>query len=309
MADFTTVMTTVADVDDSIIELMDKQFIVAMADLGIMDQLVTYKSEFKAKSIEFPKYSQLALATTPLGEKEDPASVALVDAPIVLTPAEYGQVVTPTKLASLQSGGKADLAAARLTGMNLARTMDKLAVIAAEASANAVTVTGGLENTLLATDVMTISFLNELYNKLSRTNILPLVDGSYVAVMHDDVIHDLRVSVGSGSWVDISKYSKPETVLKNEIGMAGGFRILRDNNITINADAGDTNVDTYKTICMGYNALGKAVSSAPMQKITGPFDKLGRFLNIGWTGCVDYGIVDQDALWVGISASSVGSNV
>lgn len=309
MADFTTVMTTVADVDNSIIELMDKQFIIAQADMGIMDQLVTYKSEIAAKSIEFPKYSQLALATTPLVEKDDLVSEALVDAQVILTPAEYGNVVTPTKLASLQSGGKADIAASRLTGMNLSRTLDKLAVLAAEGSANEVTVTGLAENLLVATDVMTITFLNELYNKLSRANIMPLVDGSYVAVMHDDVIHDLRASVGTGSWVDINKYSNPEMVLKNEVGMAGGFRIVRDNNISINADAGAATVDTYKTLCMGFNALGKAESAVAKQMITGPFDKLGRFVNIGWHTCIDYGIVDQDALWVGISASSVGANV
>ncbi len=90
--------------------------------------------------------------------------------------------------------------------------------------------------------------------------------------------------------------------------MIAGFRIVRDNNISVNADAGSGTVDTYHTLCMGFNALGKAESSPLMQKLTGPFDKLGRFVNIGYHWCGEYGIVDQDALYIGTTASSVGAN-
>lgn len=308
MADFTTVMSSTADVDDSIIEEFDRQFIIASADEGVMDQFVSYRKSVDGKSVEFPKYSQLALATTPLTEKEDPASEALVDAQIILTPAEYGNVVTPTKLADLQSGGRASLAASRLAGINGQRTLDKLAVLACEASSNELTPGAVGEGALAATDVMTASFLNELYNKLARESVMPLSNGEYVAVMHDDQIMDLRNSAGSGSWQDISKYQRAEEVLRNEIGMLAGFRIVRDNNISINADAGAGTVDSYHAICMGFNALGKAESNPLSGRITGPFDKLARFVNIGFYWCGSYGIVDQDALYLGTTASSVGAN-
>jgi N4-gp56 family major capsid protein len=251
----------------------------------------------------------LSLSTTPLLEKEDLASSALSDSQIIFTPQEYGDVVTTTYLSNLQSGGRADAAASRLVGIAGGRTLDKLAVLAAEASSNELTPTGAAESTLLASDVMTATFLNSLYNKLARQSIAPLAEGQYVCVMHDDVIHDLRDSAGSGSWQDINKYARPEEVLRNEVGMIAGFRIVRDNNITINADAGDTAVDTYHSLCMGFNALGKAESSPLMQKMTGPFDKLGRFVNLGYHWCGQYGIVDQDALYIGTTASSVGANV
>ncbi len=308
MADFTTVMTGTAEIDDSIIEEFDRQFIIAAADEGVMDQFVSYRKSVDGKSVEFPKYDQLALATTPLLEREDLASSALSDSQIIFTPAEYGDVVTTTKLANLQSGGRADAAAARLVGIAGGRTLDKLAVLAAEASSNELVVGGGLESALTGSDVMTVSFLNSLYNKLARASIAPLSSGMYVAVMHDDVIHDLRDSAGSGSWQDINKYARPEDVLRNEVGMIAGFRIVRDNNVSINADAGSATVDTYHTLCMGFNALGKAESSPLMQKITGPFDKLGRFLNVGYHWVGQYGIVDQDALYIGTTASSVGAN-
>jgi len=306
---FTLNLTDTAAVNDSIKIEYDQQFIVASAQEQIMDQFVTYKKNIGAKSIDFEKYSQLALATTPLVEVDDVTSEALVDAPILLTPLEYGNVVTTTKLANLQTGGQADLAAARLVGMNMGRTMDKLAILAGEGSANELTPTGGAENTLVAGDVMDVTFLNKLYNKLARQSVQPLSDGMYVAVMHDDVIHDLRNSTGAGSWQDIKKYTDPSEILKNEVGQIAGFKIIRDNHISVNTDAGAATVDTYHTLCMGFNALGKAVSQEPGMVASGPFDKLGRFVNLGFYGVVKYDIIDTDSIYLGTSASSIGANV
>jgi len=305
---FTTVMTTAADVDDSIILEFDKQFIIASAQEAVMDQFVSYKRSINGQSIQLPRYARLGLKTTPLDEDDDVTSEVLVDTPIVLTPEEYGNVVTTTKLANLQTGGTADLAAARLVGLNGGRSLDKLAVLAAEASSNELFSGQSSEAALLAGDVMTASFLNQIYNKLARASIPPLSDGMYVAIMHDDQIHDLRDSVGAGSWQDIKKYTGSEEILKNQVGMVSGFKIIRNNNITVNTDAGDTNVDTYHALCMGFNALGKAESQGLTQRITGPFDKLARFMNVGWHAVVDYEIVEQDALFLGTTASSVGAN-
>ena len=74
------------------------------------------------------------------------------------------------------------------------------------------------------------------------------------------------------------------------------------------ADAGASDVDTYRALFMGFNALGKAEAQPMMQKMTGPFDKLGRFVSIGWYWVGDYSIIDQDAIWMAIGASSVGVN-
>lgn len=306
---FTTNLSGTAELDVSAVLEFDKQFIIASTEEGVMEQVISYKKDIGAKSIDLTKYAQLALATTPLVETDDVTSEAMADTQILITPAEYGKVVTRTKLISLQSGGKADLAAARLVGINMGRTQDKLALLAADASTNSMTPAGGAIAAIIAADVMDTSFLNKLYNKLARANVLPLQDGMYVAVMHDDQIYDLRNSAGAGSWVDINKYSKPELVLRNEVGMLCGFKILRDNNVTLTADEGAGAVDTYRAQFMGFNALGKAVSDEPHGVLSGPFDKLSRFVNVGWTGCFNYKIVDQDALWMGVTASSVGVNV
>ena len=308
MADIYTNLSGTAQVDNSVIEAFSQQFIIAAAQEGVMDQFVTVKESIGAKSIEFTKYSQLALATTALNEREELTSEAMADSAIILTPAEYGNVVTKTTLASLQSGGKVDAAAAKLVGLNMGRTLDKLAVLAGEAATNTLTPDGSAEASLEADDIMSATFLNKLYNKLARASVAPLADGMYVAVLHDDVIHDLRNSTGAGSWQDIAKYGSPEVVFKNEVGMLGGFRIIRNNHCTVTADAGALAVDTYRGLFLGFNAIGKAVSAPEQMVITGPFDKLARFVHVGWKSCLQYKIVDSDAIYMGITASSVGSN-
>lgn len=302
---FTTNLSGTAQVDDSVIALMDQQFIVASGQDMVMDQFVTYKKDIGAASIKMPKYSRLALATTALTETDDVTSEAMADAGITFTPAEYGKAVTTTKLANLQTGGKADLAAARLAGINMGASLDKLAIMALEASTNNLYCGQTSQGAITASNVMTAAFLDKLYNKLSRASVPKLAEGNYIAVVHEDVAVDLRAD---SAWFDIAKYANPQGVLKNEIGTCKGFRIVIDNNITIGTDLGATNADVYKTLCFGFNALGKAVSQEAGGVITGPFDKLNRFVNIGWHGVLKYGIVDQDALWVGQTASSVGSN-
>jgi len=308
MADFTTAMTGVAVADDGIVLAYDQAFLLAVAETSMMDQFVTTKRDIGAKSITLTKYAQLAAATTALTDKEDVTSEALTDSAIVVTPVEQGNVVTTTRLANLQNAGKVDLAAAQLVGMNASRTQNKLAIAVAEASANTLTVDGTAESALTPTDIMTVEFLNKLYNKLARASVPGLQGDQYVAVMHDDVIHDLRNATGAGSWTDVQKYSDAGPVFRNEVGSLGGFRVVRNNDITINTDAGATTTDTYHTICLGYNGLGKAVSQDVGMTMTGPFDKLGRFVNLGWYGVFKYGIIDTDAVWTGTCAASLGTN-
>lgn len=309
MTDFTANMTSVAALDNSVFTEMDTAFIIAAHQNGTMDQFVTYKKEIGAKAIEMPKYALISDATTPLTDKEDVASVALSDSQVILTPLEYGNVVTKTKLLDAQSGGKSQIAAATLVGINMQRSLNKLAITVAEASTNQIFANSKAAVTdLLATDVMTVTFLNQLYNKLSRSGVAPLSEGMYVAVMHPDQIHDLRASSGAGSWQDINKYARPETVLRGEVGMLAGFRVIEDAQVSINADAASGAVDSYKCLALGFNALGKAVSLEPSLVFRDAGDKLGRFQNLGWYGILRYGIIDTDALWLGTTASSVGAN-
>jgi len=317
MAAFTTTMTTVSDLDDSLVLAYDQAYLVAVGQNNVMDALegtgvFQYKVDINAKSITLPKYARTALATTALTENEDVASVALTDTGITLTPAEYGQVVTATKLASLQTGGKADLASAAVVGINHGSTMDKLACLALDASSNSYIIGGTAAGSVVSTQVANRTFLNYFYNKLARASVPMVSTGagglSYVMIAHDDVIHDLRADTSAGSWLDVVKYAAPGEALANEVGMFNGFRVIRNNNATYADQTGAGTVDLYNSYFLGFNAFGKATSVPGRLTITGPFDKLGRFVNVGWYEVSAYGIIDTAAAWLGQCASSVGAN-
>lgn len=306
---FTTNLTGVAEVDDSIRLEYDTEFRLAYEEQGVAAQFATLKREIGAKSIDLPRYQHLQLATTPLDEKEDVTSEALSDDKVIITPKEYGNVVTTTKLANLQTGGMVDRAAARLVGINAGRSQNKLALLALDASTNVSIVNQTTVGALTASDIMSGTVMGSMFNKLARKNVPGLVGGDYVMIAHDDVIHDIREGSGANSWIDAHKYALPEALLRNEVGMYKGFRVIRDNLSTIAADAGVGAVDVYNSYFLGFNALGMAESMPVEMRATGPFDKLSRFVNMGWHGVFEFKIVEQDALWIVKSASSVGANV
>ena len=306
---FTINLSGTAQVDDSIRKEFDAEFRVALAEQGAAAQFASLKRDFEAESISLPKYDQLALATTPLVETDDLDSESMVDSKVLVNPKEYGKVVTTTKLASLQTAGMADRAAARLVGINAGRTDNKLAILALDASTNVIYADGAGTATITATDIMTGTLMGQAFNKLARKEALGVANGDYVMLAHDDVIHDLREATGAASWIDVHKYALPETALRNEVGMYKGIRVVRDNLTTIKVDAGaGATVDVYVSHVLGFNAFGKGSSMDIEMRATGPYDKLNRFVNLGWYGVFEYKIVEQEALWTIESASSVGNN-
>ena len=301
---WTTTTTLVADVDDSVITEWDKGVLLGYTPELVCEQVATIRVSMNAKTHQFTKYSNLTLISSALTEDADATSVVPVDAAITLTPLEYGNVLTHGKLSSYQTGGKVDVAAAALIGRNMGASVDKLGLTALEAFSTTVifphAITAATD--LTADDVLDLTFANRLYNKLARLNV-PGIGGQYVGIAHDDNLYDLRAAM-----VPVAQYATPETVLKNEVGMAGGIRWLRSSNVTVSADGGAGTVASYKVNVMGDNALGLAISEAPHPTLTGPFDKLGRFVNLGWYGVFVWGVIDTANMVQGGCASSVGAN-
>lgn len=305
---FTVNMTGSAQVDDSIKTDYETDFIVEYAQQNVVDNFVEYNRMIGAKSVSFPRYSLLSLATTPLTETDDATSAAMADTEVLLTPAEYGNVITTTHLADLQTGGRVSRGAVRLVATNMAETRNALGLAALEATSNVLyggdaTATANID----ASDVMSTTVLDKIYNKMNRRNV-PKIDGMYIAFMHDDVIFDIRSGTAAGTWQDVNKYNNELPVLANEVGMFKGFRIISNSHCDIAADAGATTTDVYTSTFLGRNGLGLAESRVPELTVTGPFDKLGRFVNIGWYGVFQYKIIETEAVWKAETASSIGAN-
>lgn len=307
MADYVANLTGTAQVDDSIVSEFAQQVMITNGEMGRADQFVTMRRDIGAESISMPIYDRLDLATTPLNEREEVESEQLSDNDVKLTPTEHGKVVTKTALSSIQTGGKVDMAAAQLVGINMAQTQNRLALMAADGSQNKLfggDATGLAD--LSAADVMTGSLANRAYNRIARNSVpgLPQAGGLRVAIAHEDVLSDIREESG---FEDLKKYEDVASVVRNAVGVYKGFLWVEDNLCTMQED-GVSGVDGYNTYFMGFNALGKATSLDPHLRLTGPFDKLARFVNVGWYGIFKYGIIQPEALYVATTSSSQADN-
>jgi len=300
-------ISTAAAFDDSVIALMGQAFLVASADRIVVDQFVDHVENIGAKSIDITKYAKLSKATTPLTDGTDVTPSSMSDTKVTLTPLEYGDVVTNTRLASLQTGGKADLGAAKVVATQMVETMNALGCIAGEAGTNIrLANSAASEAAIVAADIPTDADLEYVHNRLYRSNIQRFDGDAYIAVCHPDVASEIKRIDGFEA---VLKYASPDMLLKNEIGMYKGFRWISTAGMSINADAGADVCDTYHTLFLGRNAIGKATSLAPHLVYAPAGDKLNRLINVGWYAVTKYLIVDQDALWVLTSASGFGDNV
>ena len=308
MADFTTTITDAGVLDADELTIFSNYVIFAATPELVVDQAVTVRESGNTKTFQWAKYTALAVPSA-LSDGVDPASTPLSDSSVTVTPTEEGNVVTLAKLADIQSGLKANAASLRLCGFNLGLTKDVRGITTLEgATTNVIYPNDVAATTSLSTaDVLDRLFANRLYNKLARANV-PGISGTYIGIAHDDCLHDLRQDASNGGWIDVSKYADPQSALRNEVGQYAGIRWLRSGNTTVTDGGGAGNIDSYEVQVVGDNALGYAANEEPHLVLSGPYDKLLRFVNIGWFGIFAYKMIDESNAVTGDCASTVGAN-
>jgi N4-gp56 family major capsid protein len=228
----------------------------------------------------------------------------MADTAKTITPAEYGNVVTRTELVDAQTGGQATLAAMRLTANNMAESVEYKMILIGEAGSNHTYVGQTAEASITATDIITVAYVQRMYSILQAAG----AQKPYYAVAHPHVMYDLRSQTATGGWLWTNQYGNPAEIKNGEVGMFGGFRWIESPLVTINSDAGSGTVDTYHCQFYGENAFGYGESVPPGGRMTGPFDKLARFLNIGWYGIYEFALIDTNAHRLLTCASTIGTN-
>jgi N4-gp56 family major capsid protein len=299
-------MTDAGELADRLITLYSKTFVISAANTltNGLPSLATFKEGILGKTESFTIYSKLTKQTSALTEDTEATPEAMADSAVTITPAEYGNVCVHTTLVKLQSGGMSEIANFELAGINMRESIENKMILTGEAGSNEIIVTQSAEASLTASDTLTAAYVKRAHNKLARAGI----PKPYYAVAHDDVIYDLKIETGSGAWTDVNMYTDSMTVLNNEIGMFGGFRWISSPLVTVNTDAGASAVDTYHSQFFGQNAFGYVESQTPDLVVTPPSDNLSRFMNIGWYGVYEFGLVDTNAHYLVTSASSIGTN-
>ena len=259
---------------DSAVEIMNQAVIISGNSVNRVDAFATIKDEATAKAIAFTVYSRMGKATTPLTENTEAVSESMQDNQILLTMSEYGNVVSTTSLANITTGGKADLAAARLVGINSGETTDTLGINVLMAGTQTVAA--------VTTDTLSAADLRTAYNQLATAGIAKFGDGRYVAMVNPTQTSDIK-----DAFIEIVKNTNAVAALNGQVGALEGFTIIEDSN-----------VPSGKVACFGMNALGLGVAKPVALVIKDGNDNLNRLMNLGWYGVLKYGVIDDNALRV-----------
>lgn len=262
-------------------------------------------------SVVFQIHQDLALATTPLNEINDPAGAMPSNTnTVTVTLNEYGNFTVVTKrLQEFALDNALDTNVGNLIATNQADSVDALvravldggtnkikeiSTAGPPASIDLVTGAGTANSPVKARD------FRYAVAKLRGASV-PTFDGvNYIAMVHPDVSHDLRVESGSAVWRDAHTYTNAAALYAGEIGTFEGARFIENPRCTKSSGV-------YNSYVVGREALAEAVAQEFSVVADGVVvDPLKRKTTLGWYGIAGWNRFRPESLWVVQTTSTIG---
>lgn len=242
------------------------------------------------KTIEFRKFSPLAKALTPLTEGVTPNGQKLDVSTITATVAQYGGYVETSDVLQLTAIDPIVVQATEAIASQAGRTLDTITREVLVGGTNVIYCPNG--NTAVAARsaitnacVLTIDVIRKAVLTLKRQNA-PKIDGSYIAIIHPDVAHDIMKST---EWIDIHKYDASVNLFNGEIGKIAGVRFIENTEAKIFSGAGASDANVYATMVLGKGAYATTdVTGGGLRHIVkqlgsaGTADPLDQRATVGW---------------------------
>lgn len=129
----------------------------------------------------------------------------------------------------------------------------------------------------------------------------PLYDGSYVAIIHPNVAHDLQIQGGANGWTDLNKYTSTVTkVFNGELGALYGVRFVVSANVKKFAGAAGDGSDVYPSYIMGRGSYGvsdlQSMQTYVTPRSSSDSDPLAQRIKVGAKVAFGTIILQQDSL-------------
>lgn len=282
--------------------------------------------------IKFRRYSQLAVASTPLTEGVTPAGSSLAVTDLTATLAQYGDYITLSDMVDMTNQDPVITEATDVLGDQAGTTIDQVRrdVLVAGTNvfyANGVASRATVAQKFIAADLdKCIRFLKVQNAKYVKQGIMPSdkvgtgsVRKAFIALVHPDVEFDLENITGYRS---VSDYGSQEGVIEDEIGAYKNIRFVSSTNCKIFAGAGaagttvyknnGANFDVYATLIFADNSYGVCpLSGAAMKSYTkalgsaGTADPLEQRATVGWKATTTTKILNDSWLCRLESAASL----
>lgn len=314
---FTSIATTPGIADELVQDVWDLVVGTALHELPTARQFVDKKpvrpmsagSSITMEKFEWHSDATVTAALTPLDEETDVEAVkAPVPTPVVLTPAEYGDVVVRTRKLNSRTFAPVDPYLALLVADEAGRVVDALVQNAMVAGTNVVTADGGLATALTDADVLTGTLVAREVTRLRAAQAMPWFGGFYAGLVHPHTILDLRQGTDAAGWRLPNIYGSDQSrIWKGEVGEFEGVRFV-ENALVRRTATGASSANVYQNYFIGRGALAEWVLQDVSVRIGPVTDRLGRFHTVGWLFDGAFKVYEDKALRRVLTGSSLGTD-
>lgn len=280
----------------------DKTFYERVLIERLLPQLNFYKDATKKKlpknsgrTTNFRKFNSLTAPSASLTEGKTPDGNNLSISTITATVAQEGDYVQITDLIQLTGIDPVLTETCELLGEQAEKLFDSRIQTAISKGTNvyfagSATTRAGLESA--TTKNLTADDIKKIVRKLKNANAKRFADGYYHMQVDPDIAYDL---MSDSAWVDVSKYAKPEQMVKGELGKMHGMKFFETTNLeTVDSSSENTKIDVHIAYAYGKDSYacidleggaGKPEIIVKENGSAGTSDPLNQRATAGWKAC------------------------
>ena len=280
----------------------DKTFYERALLERLLPQLNFYKDATKKKlpknqgrTINFRRFNSLTAPNASLTEGVTPDGNDLNITTITATVAQEGDWVSISDLIQMTGIDPVITETSELLGEEAGLVVDKRIQTAISNGTNVfyagnAQTRAGLESA--TTKYLTATDIKKLVRKLKNANAKRFADGFYHMQIDPDIAYDLMADT---AWVDVSKYAKPEQMVKGELGKMHGMKFFESTNLNVvDSSTGANKIDVHIAYAYGKDAYacvdleggaGKPEIIVKPNGSAGSADPLDQRASAGWKNC------------------------
>lgn len=246
--------------------------------------------------IRFARYSDLGANATVLGEGVPPTSQSMSISSDAFTASQYGQTLSITDLAQLDSPHDLISVASDRLARQAAETMDLVVrdVLAAGTAVAYAPIIGaaGALTTVAARNAITAAArisgeqVKKMVATLKAANVPTFADGTYRCIIHPFQEYDLISDTTANGWLEANKYVDNTPLITGEIGKFAGVRFVTSSNAKVFAAAGAASANVYSAHFFGPDSYTVGDSQTLQAYFTAPggdhADPLAQMAIAGW---------------------------
>lgn len=312
MATKTQVITNVSGQNQLAAE--DKTFYEKTLLTRLLPQLNFYKDARKKKlpknsgrTMNFRKFNSLTAPTSSLTEGKTPDGNDLSVTTITATVAQEGDYIVISDLIQMTGIDPILTETSEMLGEEAGIVVDNRIQTALSKGTNVyfaggATTRAGLETA--QTKYLTTDDIKKIVRKLKNANAKRFADGFYHMQIDPDIAYDL---MSDSAWVDVSKYAKPEQMVKGELGKMHGMKFFETTNLNTvdSSDTADKKIEVHIAYAYGkdsYDCIdleggaGKPEIIVKPNGSAGTNDPLDQRASAGWKNCFTAVITQPMAL-------------